>query len=151
MNRHLKSVWYIIVIFVVFNRLGVAWAVLQSPPSLINSIIHSFIHPFVKIYSKHSQSQTGRARELKFWENVHPTICVMCLVSYLTCYGSHVMCHLSYVTCYMSNFFFTFFLIKKKSQKNHKKMGQCGEASRWKVSYQRGLPYLVYVVRILYS
>ena len=32
----------------------------------------------MEIYSKHCQSQTGRARELTFCENVHPTLCVMC-------------------------------------------------------------------------
>ena len=46
----------------VINRPGVAGAVLQSPLSLINSLSD----PSVKISSKHSQSQTGRARELKF-------------------------------------------------------------------------------------
>ena len=46
----------------VINRPGVAGAVLQSPPSLINSVSD----PLVKISSKHSQSQTGRARVLKF-------------------------------------------------------------------------------------
>ena len=53
---------------------------------------------------------------------------------------SHVMCHLSRVTCHMSRvacqvsqviiiliFFF----------------GQSGEAYRWRVCYQRGLPRLV--------
>ena len=73
----------------VFNRPGVAGAVLQSPPLLINW----FIHPLVQISSKHCQSQTGRARELTFWENVHPKLCVMCHVS-------HVTCHLSPVKIY---------------------------------------------------
>ena len=34
----------------------------------------------VQISSKHCQSQTRRARELKFKDNVHPTLCVMCHV-----------------------------------------------------------------------
>ena len=50
----------------IVNRPGVAGAVLQSPPSLINSLIHLLSDPLVKISSKHTQSQTGRARELKF-------------------------------------------------------------------------------------
>ena len=41
-----------------------------------------------------TQSQTGRARELKFWENVHRTICVMCRVSCITCNLSPVTCHM---------------------------------------------------------
>ena len=43
-----------------------------------------------------------RARELKFWENVHIP---------QTCHVSHVMCHVSHVTCHMSlvTFFFFFF------------------------------------------
>ena len=36
-------------------------------------------NPLVQIYSKHCQYQTERARELKFWENVLPTLCVTCL------------------------------------------------------------------------
>ena len=80
----------------------------------------------MEIYSKHCQSQTGRARELKFWENVRPTLCVMCHVSPVTC-------HLSPVTFFL----FIFFLSLKK-------IGQRGGASRGRVCYQRGLPRLVY-------
>ena len=43
--------------------------------------------------------------------------------SCLKCHVSHVTCHMSRVTCHMSQFF--------------------GEAYRWKVCYQRGLPRLV--------
>ena len=46
-------------LFSLFNRPGVAGAVLQTASSFSNSW-------FVEIYSKHCQSQTGRARELKF-------------------------------------------------------------------------------------
>ena len=74
-----------------FNRPGVAGDVLQSPPLLIDSIFH----PLVQISSKHCQSQTGRARELKFLENGHPTLCV-------TCHMSHV-----------KKITFNFFLLKK--------------------------------------
>ena len=60
---------------------------------LYNLLCHKLTHPLVQISSKHCQSQTGRARELKFSENVHPTLCV-------TCHTSHVTCHVSYVTCH---------------------------------------------------
>ena len=56
---------------------------------------------FSSKYSKHHNSQT--ARELKFWENVHPTPSVMCHVSHVsvTCHMSHVTCCMSCVTCYL--------------------------------------------------
>ena len=41
-----------------------------------------------EISSRHCPSQTIRAGELKFWENVHPPPCV-------TCHASYVMCHVS--------------------------------------------------------
>ena len=47
----------------VFNRPGVAGAVLQIPPSLIDSVSNS---SFPSKYSKHHNSQTVRARDLKF-------------------------------------------------------------------------------------
>ena len=81
----------------VINRPGVAGAVLQSPSSLTDSLTH----PFVKISSKHSQSQTERARELKFSENVHPTICVMSQISLVMYHVSLGICHLSCVTSHM--------------------------------------------------
>ena len=102
--------------------------------------------------SMHHNSQTVRARELKFWENVHPTpcvmchvSCVMCHVSCVTCHVSHVTCHLSSVTCHMSNknlqifnFFVSFFFCLKKKLLS-------GGARRWRVCYQRGLPRLVFL------
>ena len=81
----------------IINRPGVAGAVLQSPMS-IDYISDWVSNPLVKIFSKHSQSQSGRARELKFWENVHPTLYVMCHVSCVTC---HVSRHLSHVKLYI--------------------------------------------------
>ena len=51
-----------------------------------------------------------RARELKFWENVHPPKHVMCHVSRVTCHVSHVTCHVSHVTCHMSHILFIFFI-----------------------------------------
>ena len=69
----------------IFNRPGVARVVLQSPPSLIH---------LANISSKYSQYQTRRARELKFGENVPPTLCVMRHKSCIVCHMSHIMCHL---------------------------------------------------------
>ena len=117
---------------------GVAGAVLQSPPSFIHSLTDSFTDPLVQISSKYCQSQTGRARELNFWENAHPTLCVMCHVSCVTCHVSRVMCHLSPVTCHMSkNIKYNFFV-------SWKKIEQSVGASRWRVCNQRGLPCLVF-------
>ena len=50
-----------------------------------------------------------------------------------TCHVSCVTCHVSHVTCHMSRvmFFSSFF-------------GQSGEAYRWRVCYQWGLPRLVF-------
>ena len=94
--------------------------------------------PLLKISLKHCQSQTGRAKKLKFWENVHPTTCVMCHMSYVTCHVSRITCHVSNVFSFSFSFFFSFFLFFYL-----KKIGQCGGASRWRVCCQRGLPRLV--------
>ena len=95
----------------IFNKPGVAGAVLHTPSLLIQSW-------FVEIYSKHSQSQAGRARELEFWENVHPTQRVMCHMSRVTCHLSHITCHMSDVNK-KNIFFYTKKNIKKKIfQKN---------------------------------
>ena len=62
-----------------------------------------------------------------------------CHGSRVTCHVSRVMCHVSRVTCHMSKkkLYFNFFFLE------HKKIGQSGGASRWRVFYQRGLPRLV--------
>ena len=52
--------------------------------------------------SKHCNSQTYRARELKFWENIHLTPFVMCDVPHATYHLSHITCHLSHVICHLS-------------------------------------------------
>ena len=72
---------------------------------------------FVEISSKHCLSQTIRARELKFWENIHPS--------------PRVTCHVSRVLFLLivSSFF-----------------GQSWGASWWRVCYQRGLPRLVLII-----
>ena len=64
--------------------------------------------------SRHCLSQTVRAKELTFWENVHPPLCITC--------------HLS---CVMYN---TFFLLL---------LWQSGWASQWRVCYQRGVSCIV--------
>ena len=74
------------------NRPGVAGAVLQTPSLL------SVGHPFVQISSK----QTGRARELIFWEKVH--------LPPATCHVACGMCHMSCVTCHIINLRKHFFL-----------------------------------------
>ena len=76
--------------FDVFNRPGIAGSVLPSHRHwLIDWFSRSW---FFKISFKHWQSQTGRARKLKFWENVSTTLCVMCHLSHVTCHLSGVMC-----------------------------------------------------------
>ena len=47
-------------------------------------------------------------------------------------------CHMSRVTCHMSHFFISIFSLLF--------FGQSGEAYRWRVCYQRGLPRLVLMV-----
>ena len=77
----------------IFNKPGVAGAVLQSPPWFINWLREG-CNKF-------------------FWENVHPTLCIMCHMSCVPCHMScvmshvsHVMCHLSRVTCHLSKYYF---------------------------------------------
>ena len=52
---------------------------------------------------KHHYSLTVRARDLKFWDNVHHTQCVTCHKAHVTCHMLHVTCHMSHVTCPMSH------------------------------------------------
>ena len=57
----------------------------------------------------------------------------MCHMSCVTCHVSGVTCQVSHVSCHMSRKkIYIFFL-----------PGQSGEASRWRVCYQRGQPRLV--------
>ena len=51
-----------------------AGAVLQTPPSLIDSVSQS---AFSSKYSKHHNSQTVKARDLKLWHNVNHLLFVM--------------------------------------------------------------------------
>ena len=59
---------------------------------------------FVKISSEYLHSQTVKARELEFCENLPPP--AMCPMSCVTCHVSHFMFHMSHVTCHMSCVFF---------------------------------------------
>ena len=61
---------------------------------------------FVKISSKHCLSQTERAWELKFWENVQPSSCVKCPVSGVTCHMSDVTFH--FISFHSKNLGFPF-------------------------------------------
>ena len=56
---------------------------------------------------------------------------VTCHMLCVTCHVSHVMFPVSHVTCHMSHVIFFFF-------------GQSGEAYRWRVCYQWGLPRQVF-------
>ena len=49
----------------------------------------------MKIFWKHRTSQAVTPRDLKFWENIHNTLCVMCHISNVTCCMSLVKCHVS--------------------------------------------------------
>ena len=53
-------------------------------------------------------------------------------MSHVMCHMSYVMCHMSRVTCHVSHVFFIFLFFY-----------ETGEAYRWRVCYQRGLPRLV--------
>ena len=77
----------------VFNRPGLPGAVLHTPLLLISWLIQS---SFSFQSSRHHHFQTVRARELTFWENVHP---------------SPPTCHMSRVTCHVLCHFFSFLLL----------------------------------------
>ena len=61
--------------------------------------------------------------------------------SRVTCHISRVTCHVSRVTCHVSHVTFLFYFLF---------FGQSGEAYRWRVCYQRGLPSLVYHLQSIY-
>ena len=121
-NKFLSLVFFLFFLYfqefyvtmILFNRPGVSGAVLR------HSLINPFIHLLVQISSKHCQSRTGGARELKLWENVHPTLCVMCHKSHVTCHVSPVTFQVSHVTCHVKTYFFLLLFYSKK--KLNKKM-----------------------------
>ena len=53
-------------------------------------------------------------------------------MSRVTCHMSFITCHVSHVMCHMSSFFFLFFF-------------RSGSTYWWRVCYQRGLPFLIYL------
>ena len=84
-----------------------------------NFVINLFIVSVILLFRRHLHTKTIRARDLKFWHNVHHPLCVwwnmsyvMCYLSWVICQVSHVMCHMSDVTCQMSLFYFHFFFYK---------------------------------------
>ena len=60
------------------------------------------------VWGEHSLcvSKTVRARKLKFWDNVHYPLCVLCHKSCVTYHMSQVMRHVSRVTCHVSHVHF---------------------------------------------
>ena len=103
------------------NRPGIARAVLQSPPWFI----HSLINWVIRLLKYLPNTLNPKPEELENWnfERMfisHYVWYVMCDVSFVTCHMSPVTCHLSPGTCHLSpvtyknNFFFTFFLFKKR-------------------------------------
>ena len=82
------------------------WTFLLSPvttcvPCLPLSYrkILSIINTVTSHMSLFNHSKTVRARDLKFWDNNHHILCVMCLVS-------HVTCQISLGTFNVSHFLF---------------------------------------------
>ena len=63
-------------------------------------------------------------------------------MSHVMCHVSCVMCHMSQVKCHMSHFFLFFFIYLFYFYL----FGQGGEAYRWRVCDQRGLPWLVFLI-----
>ena len=90
-------------------------------PELCNPVTKSW---FVEIYSKQHTSQTVRAKELNFRENLHPTPCVMSHVPCVTCHVSHVTFFVWRKTNY-----------KKMRETNIWKIGLRGGASQWRVFF----------------
>ena len=103
--------------WIFFNIPGVAWAVLQTPLSMIHTLSNS---SFSSKSSKYVHLQTVWARDQKFWENVHFPV---------TCNVSCVTCHMSPIKYRVSQFLFVF--------------GQSRWATWWRVCYQWGLRRLV--------
>ena len=60
-----KTTLYVEQIYI-FNKPGVAGAVLLTPPLLIERLIHSLNNPFPPDLQNTSTPKTARARELKF-------------------------------------------------------------------------------------
>ena len=68
---------------------------------------------FFLVLPKSKKTKIPYLVQLTFWENVHPSPCVICHVSHVsfhvscvTCHLSHVTCHVSAVTCHLLFLFF---------------------------------------------
>ena len=88
----------------IFNRPGVAGAVLQSPPSLIHWPSHPFPPNLQDIIN-------DKPLELGSWNfermfTTHNMSHVTCHMSCVTCHVSHVMCNMSHVTCHVSHYYY---------------------------------------------
>ena len=95
-TSHCKAVY-------IWNRPGVAGAVLWTPLSLFHSLFNSLSRwSFCSESSRHCLFQIVRARELKGWENIHPP-------PWVPCHMSHVMCQVSHVRCQVSLFYLNFY------------------------------------------
>ena len=119
------------------NRPSVAGAVLQSPPSLINSVSQS------SFKSKYLPNTLNRKpEELGSWDFE-----IMFIPHCFTCQVSHVTCQVSGVTCHLPRVIYFLCLIFYKKINSLKKIGQSGGASGWRICYQQGLPwnYLFYL------
>ena len=84
----------------------------STTPFVILSFIKQEQWPFSSKSSKHCLSQTVREKELKFWENIHPPLCVTCQVSGARSQVSGDRCqvlgvryHVSGVRCQVTPFF----------------------------------------------
>ena len=75
---------------------------LASGPYVV--MCYALLNLLVLLNQRSIKSQTRRARELKFWDNVHTPQQVTCHMLHVTCHVSHVTCHVSCVTCHF--FFF---------------------------------------------
>ena len=73
-------------------RPGVAGAVLQTPPSLIDTLTYKSW--FVEISSTLCNSWPDKDRDYKCWHKVPDLLRVMCHMSHFLCYMSPVTCQL---------------------------------------------------------
>ena len=117
----------------IFNRPGVAGAVLQTASWFVKSVSHCTLWKYLP--PDIHNIINPKPLELDSWNfermfTLYHVSCVTWHVSPVTCHVSHVTCHVSPVTCHMS-FVFCLFL-------------QIGGTSRWRVCYQRGLPCLIF-------
>ena len=102
-NETSETIIIIIVVrnVIIFNRPAVAGAVLHRSMLLINWLIHSSLS---SKSSKHYNSQTVWAKELKFWHNVHLQSCVKCHISLGTCAMSYVRYQMPEVEIFFTTF-----------------------------------------------